>query len=159
MYLYLPAINRERRISGTSRDGSLFGTDLSYQDIRNMQLAFQMGKAKKAVPTTYQGRKAHVVEVLPSSEDESRYDKIVATVDDEACVALHAEFFESGKASKEYSVDAKTLAKYKKHWYAKSAEMKDLREGSRTTLEVTGVKLGADVPSRYFQTSSFYLGN
>src|ERR1051326_4161390 len=37
MYLYLPSVNRVRRITGAALDGQLWGTDLSYNDFKRSE--------------------------------------------------------------------------------------------------------------------------
>ena len=58
MYLYLPAINRVRRITGGSGDGQLFGTDLSYNDVKQIQNAFSATQVRPEGNRTIAGREA-----------------------------------------------------------------------------------------------------
>jgi hypothetical protein len=45
------------------------------------------------------------------------------------------------------------------HWYAGKAEIRDLKNGTRTRVAVTGVSAGDKLAGRYFSPQSFYLGN
>ena len=51
MFIFLPALNRVRRIMGGSADSPLFGTDLSYNDIKQVQNAFPAARSSRRKTT------------------------------------------------------------------------------------------------------------
>ena len=48
---------------------------------------------------------------------------------------------------------------FRSRWYAQEAEIKDLKNGTRTRLKVTGLEAPDKLASRYFSPQTFYLGN
>jgi hypothetical protein len=159
-YLYLPAVQKVRRISGGQLDGQLWGTDLSYNDLKQLQNAFSGAEAVLEAPIEpYQGRAVKAVTFKPRAEDGSRYRSIRTLVDKKTCVALKVEFTEPAGIRKVMTVNPADLKKADSHWYASKAEVRDVKNGTRTRVTVTGVSSGDKLASRYFSPQSFYLGN
>lgn len=160
MYLYLPAIQKVRRITGAALDGQLWGTDLSYNDVKQLQNAFSGASAtvEPAAPP-YEGREVHALSFTPRAEDGSRYRSVRTLVDKKTCVALQVEFAEPAGIRKVMSVDPSDLKQSGAHWYSSAAEIKDLKNGTRTRVAVTGVSAGDKLAGRYFVPQTFYLGN
>lgn len=159
MYVYLPALNKVRRINGASSDGPLFGTDLSYADIKQVNNAFSGSAPTLEASEKIDGRAVKRISVVPHAETGSRYSRIRAWVDEASCVAIKAEFLEGETVRKRLLSPAASLTKSGAYWYAAEATMSDLKEGSHTTLKVTGVKSGEEVANRYFDSRNFYVGN
>jgi len=159
MYVFLPALNKVRRINGASSDGPLFGTDLSYADIKQVSNAFSGSSPTLEASEKIEGRAVKRISVVPHAESGSRYSRIRAWVDEASCVAVKAEFLEGDIVRKRLVSPTASLTKAGSYWYAGEATMSDLKEGSHTKLKVTGVKSGEDVANRYFDSRNFYVGN
>jgi hypothetical protein len=156
MFIYLPALNRVRRIMGGSADSPLFGTDLSYNDIKQVQNAFSGGPVKMEKADTVDSRPADVLLMTPSAAAQSNYTQIRAWVDQKTCVALKVEFYEGANIRKRLTAPAKSLKQAGSNWYVSEALMEDLRSKSHTTLKITGLSNVDKLSDRYFNTTSFY---
>lgn len=159
MYLFLPAINKVRRITGAAMDGQLWGTDLSYNDIKQLQNAFSGSAVAGEPDTRHEDRAAHVLSFKPRKEDGTRYTRIRTVVDQQTCVALFVEFFEPSGVRKTVTVHPKNLKQSGPHWYAAEADVRDVRNGSHTLVRVLGVSSGDKLAGRYFNPQTFYLGH
>ena len=159
MHVFLPALNRVRRINGSAGDGPLFGTDLSYADIKQVQNAFMGAAPKIEAREKLENRPATVVSALPTAASGSRYSRIKAWIDDASCLAVKVEFMEGATIRKRLAAPASAIAKAGNYWYVSESTMTDLKLGTRTELKITGVKSGEDVANRYFDSRNFYLGN
>jgi len=159
MYVFLPALNRTRRIVGGAGDGPLFGTDMSYADIKQVQNAFNGSDPKIEGREKIDNRPVTVLGIAPTAESGSRYSRIKAWIDDESCVALKVEFLEGTTVRKRLSAPGSSLAKATDYWYVSESTMTDLKLGSKTQLKITGVKSGEDLANRYFDSRNFFLGN
>ena len=159
MYLYLPAVKRTRRITGASLDGQLWGTDLSYNDVKQIQNAFTGADAKLEPPAQYEGHEVQVLSFEPRKEDGSRYKTIRTQVDPKTCVALMVEFLDATGVRKTFSVKPQDVKQSGTRWYASNAEIRDLKNGTRTRLKVIGLTVGDKLAGRYFHPQTFYLGN
>jgi len=159
MYMYLPSVNRVRRITGASADGPLLGTDFSYNDVKQLENAFDGTAPGLQPPETLQGRPTWVITIRPKVGQDSRYSQVKSWVDQKTCVALKIDFLEGDTVRKELTAPASGLQQSDKYWYLAEAQMRDLKENTKTDLKVVGVTSGSDLPSRYFDAHSFYLGN
>ena len=160
MYLYLPAIQKVRRITGQQLDGQLWGTDLSYNDVKQLQNAFSGSDVVlEAGAQPYEQREVHALSFTPRPDEALRYRLVRTLVDQQTCVALKVEFHEPAGLRKVLTVQPSDLKKSDEHWYAARAEIRDLKNGTRTRVVVTGVSAGDKLASRYFSPQSFYLGN
>jgi hypothetical protein len=160
MYLYLPATKKVRRITGASLDGQLWGTDLSYNDVKQIQNAFTGAEVvREPGPAKIEDRDVHVLSFTPRKEDGTRYRSIRTHVDQKTCVALKVEFLEPSGVRKTLNVKPADIRKSGAHWYAAEAEIQDVKNGTRTRLKVLGVSSGDKLANRYFAPQSFYLGN
>ena len=160
IFLYLPAIQRVRKISGASIDGSLLGTDFSYNDMKQLQAAFGDAQATLEKPSTIGDRPVDVLRLMPAAGSSGRYSRVLAYVDRSSCVALKAEFYEDKTLRKELSTPTDSLKRAEGYWYLSDLLMRDLKEGTSTRLKVTGVSGTTDeLPARLFDPTSFYRGN
>lgn len=159
MYVYVPSLNKTRRILGGSGDSSLWGTDLSYNDIKQIENAFNGGNAKLEAPQPIEGRATNVVAFTPRPGEVSRFSQMRAWLDDKACVPLKLEFTEGTVVRKRFTVLAKDLKQSGTYWYAQEAVMEDLKDRTSTRLKVAQVTQDMKLPARLFSSSSFHLGN
>lgn len=159
MFLYVPAIRKVRRITGASLDGHLWGTDLSYNDFKQIQNAFSGSSAVLEPAAQYEQRAVDIVSFAPRKEDGTRYKKIRTQVDQKTCVAIKVEFFEQAGVRKALTVKPGDLKQSGPHWYASDIEVSDLKNQSRTHVKVVGVTSGDKLASRYFNPQTFYQGN
>lgn len=157
MYVFLPALNRVRRIVGGTQDNALFGTDISYADIKQINHAFTGGEVTLEKTVKNQERDAWVLLLKPAPEQQSRFAQIRTWVDQKTCVALKAEFIDASGVRKRFTAPAAALKQAGPHWYVAEALMEDLSAKSSTRLLVTGVTSSDDLPDRYFNPRSFHL--
>ena len=159
MYVFLPALNRTRRFTGGAGDGPLFGTDLSFADVKQVQNAFSGTQPKIEGKETLDGRISVRFSAVPTAESGSRYSLVRAWVDEASCLATKVEFLEGNSVRKRLSSPGKAIAKSDNYWYLREATMTDLKLGTKTKLKITGVTSGEDIAKRYFDPRNFQLGN
>jgi hypothetical protein len=159
MYMFLPAVNRVRRITGASADGSFLGTDFSYNDVKEIENAFSDAEGKLEKPDQVEQRPVYVLAFKPKADQGSRYSLLRAWVDQKTCVALRVDFLEGTTVRKQLSAPASALQQSGSYWYLSQAQMQDLKDHTSTRLQVLGVSSGTDLATRYFDPHSFYVGN
>ena len=160
MYVYLPSVNRVRRVSGTFADGALLGTNFSYNDFKQLQNAFVGSSAQLESTGTIEDRAVNVMLFKPIPTPNampSRYNLIRTWVDQKTCMPLKADFYEGEKVRKQLTAPVSALQKSGDYWYVSEVEMRDLIEGTRTVLKVLGVTAGHELPATYFNPQLFYL--
>ena len=158
MFIYLPAVKRVRRVTGTFADASLMGTNFSYFDFKQLQNAFGDLSATVEPAEPVNGRPAHVLSFKALPGAETRYTRVKAWIDQQACVAVRAEFYEGKRLAKELSSLAGSLQQAGRTWYISEIEMRDPAAGTRTVLRVGKLDAERAPPERYFQPTAFFLG-
>ncbi|WP_028081482.1 outer membrane lipoprotein-sorting protein [Solimonas soli] len=158
MYVYMPALQKVRRISGAAIDGSLWGTDLSYADVKQLTNAFSGAQPKLDRDETVAGRAMHVLSVAPTVA-AARFDRVRAWVDARTCMALRVDFEQAGVAQKRLTIEPGDLQQSGSYWYATQILVSDLKQGSKTTVKVTGITPDKELADRLFGPATFYLGN
>lgn len=159
MYVYMPALIKARRITGAAADGSLWGTDLSFSDIKQLGNAFSGGDATLEKDESVAGRLMHVLSVKPTAAESARFNLLRAWVDASTCVSVRIDFYEGQTVRKRLRTEPKNLQKDGAYWYATEIEMSDLKQGSKTRLKVLGVTADSSLDNRLFAPSMFYLGS
>ncbi len=158
MYMFLPAINKVRRITGASVDGQLWGTDVSYSDVKQMQSAFSGAATRFERADTLESKPVHVLSFVPGKADASHYSQVRAYIDTATCVALKIEFLEAGVVRKEMVSSRTNLKQSGKHWYLDEVLIRDVKDKTQTRIRILGVSAGDKLSGRYFNPQSFYLG-
>ena len=155
MYVFVPALNKVRRISGASTDGPLFGTDFTYTDIKQMQNASEAGTVQLEKPETIEGHPVTVLAITPKPGTPSRYSLIRDWIDQKACVPLKIEFYEAKTVRKRMLASVKAVQQSGSIWYLAEAKMSDLKDNTSTTLKITGLSSDVKISDRYFNAATF----
>ncbi|MGH8462263.1 MAG: outer membrane lipoprotein-sorting protein [Stenotrophobium sp.] len=155
MWIYLPALDRVRRITGAGTGGPLFGTDISYSDVKQMENAFSGGIVHSEKDSTLQGRPMYVLRLTPTRGEDSRYSQVRGWIDQKTCVPLQVDFYEGSEVRKRLSGNAADLKQDHAHWYLTKSRMSDLKDGTHTDLDITGVTSDNGLSSRYFSSQTF----
>jgi outer membrane lipoprotein-sorting protein len=155
MFIYLPEMQRVRRVSARQASGALFGSAFSYEDFQRIQgLAddTQVGSGRDA---KLDGRDVYVLKATPQAASASAYRKIVAHVDRETCLPLKVEYHDStDELAKVLTADPAKFAQVNGVWIARSLSMKDIEEEMVSHLEISEVEIDGDLPDRYFAPAS-----
>lgn len=159
IYVYVPALNKVRRVTGGNMDGPLWGTDLSYSDLKQVHNAFSESTAKLEGQGDFDQRRVQILSFTPRAGETSRYSLVRTWIDSKSCIALKTEFFEGSTVRKRVTGAAKDLAQSGPHWYLNELLVVDLKEGTQTRLRVNGVNVVKDLANRHFAPATFYLGN
>lgn len=159
IYLYLPATRKVRRISGPSQDGKLWGTDLSFNDVKQMQNAYSGATPKLEPNATLDGSPSYVLSMTPRPGDTARYNLVRAWIDQQTCVALKVEFSDGNGVRKRIAGGARSLKQSGKYWYLSEAEMADLQAATRTQLKLIDLTSPDKLAERLFNPNTFYLGS
>lgn len=154
LYLYLPALGKVRRVSGSSTDAQIAGTPLNYADLRLLSQALSAAAITRDARVTYAGRGAQRLRFTPAIAD-SPYRRVMATVDEQTCTLLRAEFQDAQRTVKEYRADPDSLMQSGRYRYASRATLEDLVQGSKAQLSLGGVSDAPRLSSRLFDPRRF----
>ena len=148
-WLYLPSMQRERRIVQSDRHAAFVGTDFTYEDLEDLEVLNQDDYDVARLPDRIvDGVNSHVIELRPRRRSE--YDRKVTMIGKDTLSLLQVEYVRRGErgASKRLSltdyrdVDGRRVAM--------TIDMADLRKGSHTTLRLRSVVLDRPQPADRF---------
>ena len=144
--VYLPALDRVRRIAGGQGGDAFFGSDFSYEDITGIDPDDYTHKLLevKDGPT-------YVVEAVPTAESGSVYERLVIEVPEETLVPTHVDYYRDGALAKVLTVSG--LTEIDGYTVATERRMETMVDGKVNTFTVitqTDVKLDQDLPDELF---------
>ena len=159
VYVYMPAVRRVRRVSSSFAEGAVLGTNISYNDLK--QLANSWGDIPvTAMPASeIEKRAVHVLEFKPVPGKGVPYSPIVMSVDQKTCLPLKITSYDGKTALKEYTAPVAGLRQSHGAWYLSEIQMRDLQDNSKTILTVDSVDVGDKMAPRYFNPTQFYQGD
>lgn len=156
MFVFLPAINRVRRVSGTMADGQLFGTDFSYHDFKLFRSALRDMNAGEMKPSVFNGRPSYQLRFTPKTGVETPYDFVDAQIDAQSCLPLILHIHEQGHLKKTLEVPAHAFEREGDYWYAREFTIRDLQSKTSSTLRTTGYDTQTRPPEALFNPATFY---
>jgi hypothetical protein len=155
VFMYVPEFRSVRRITTGMMSGSMFGTDFSYEEFERLYGLAQELETKRLADAEVEGRPSFVIESTPRNDDDSAYARIVQYVEQARCVPIRTEFFAtSAEPVKVLSIDPGKLRQIGEAWLPALVEMKDVEEGSQTTLVMGKTEVDVDIPERVFSERS-----
>lgn len=152
-WLYMPAMKKVRRISGSSRNEYFMGTDFTYDD---------MGKRAVAKDThtlagseTVHGHDCWKVESVPV-DPEDLYTRRVVWVSKTALMTLKAEYYDKDGLVKVYN--ALDFKEQDGFWTLLRSEMDNVSREHKTVMEVASIRYDAGLEDGMFQVSAIERG-
>jgi hypothetical protein len=143
-YLHLPELRKTRRVARESIQGSMFGTDLSYEDFQRVQQMAEDERVELGAEGELDGRKVYTLKA--TLDEESSYQRSVTLVDQERCLPLRSEFYESGeKPRKVITMKEDRITKESFGWLPREIRIEDLEEGTHTEIIVEEFDAASEV--------------
>ena len=139
MWLYLPAVGRERRSAGSAAQGQFMGTDFTFEEISLNRSTWEQYTPSLLADRLVDGVLCHIVKLAPKSSGQS-YSSLVLCVSKGDMNPVRIEFY--GKGDKLQKV--MTLS-----WDPQVIRLENVAAGSTTTVKVLEYDEGA-VPDEVF---------
>jgi hypothetical protein len=151
-WLYLPALDRVRRIAGDRKGGRFVGSDLYFEDLQERAVGSDRHRllGEEAVA----GVNCQILESTPVSPDNSVYVRRVSWVDPQTLVVLRVDYFERDErrpAKRWLSVQRKRTQSI---WTTTESVMTNLESGHETRLLVERAQYNRKLPARLFSARS-----
>ncbi len=150
---YLPEKHRVLQIhaSTAARRARIARTAISYDDLRYLPINVSGAEPGEVTESTIDKRKVSVVGLAPPPGEDSLYARIVAFIDQETCVPLRIEFYETAdKLLKILKADPAAIRRTGGIRMAHSMTIQDLKQKVVTALRVEKAKIDEDLPDSIF---------
>jgi outer membrane lipoprotein-sorting protein len=139
MWLYLPALGRERVIAGSATKGRFMGTDFTFEEIGGSTSFSKEYVPKRLTDTTEDGKPCFSLELTPKARD-SKYSHVRMSVHKESRIPLSVEFYNRSKKLEKVLSSGDLRRDSKGQWQPYQIILKDMSSGSSTTVRVLQVK-------------------
>jgi Outer membrane lipoprotein-sorting protein len=158
IFMYLPSLRSERRITGTALAGPLLGTDFSYEDFALLQNLGRSNELKQLPDTEVDGRPTFVIETMPVDKDSS-YSRVQTLVDKQWCLPVVTRFFGlNGTLFKELQIDHEKVRGHGDSWIPYRSVMHNHKTNTRTELNITSIELDQILSDDLFSLSQLRRG-
>jgi outer membrane lipoprotein-sorting protein len=159
MFSYLPELGRVRRVTSRTASGFL-GTDLSFEDLEELQNVGSRASVERQPDATLDGRPVYVLVGRPAADSASAYARVVSHVDRETCVPLKTSFEDpDGRPVKELEVAFSDVTKQGERWFPRKATFRNVANESQTRLTLQKIEFEVEIPDRLFTQGELAKGN
>ena len=147
-WIYLPALDRARRIAASRKGGRFVGSDLYYEDLQRREVSedrhriLGVGKVGQ-VPTT-------VLESVPVDPDNSVYSKRVSWIHEKSLIPLRIDFYKAGNEKAMKRLKATKIKKIQGYWTVVDSRMTDLKSGHQTRMLTKAIVYDQSLPDSLF---------
>jgi outer membrane lipoprotein-sorting protein len=146
-FLYLPALQRVRRIVSSQKSNRFVNTDYTYEDLQSREVAQDTHTIlREEKIDTYD---CWVLESIPKRLDDSQYGKRIIWVIKEIYLPIKIEFYD--KRNRLFKIfTGKNIQKIDGIWTILDAEMNDLKKEHRTLMKTDEIQYNRNVPDEVF---------
>lgn len=151
-WIYLPAMQRTRRVDAKRKGGRFVNSDYYFEDLRdrkpNMDEHRLVGRERVG------DIECDVLESVPVESSNSVYRRRLSWIDPESLLPLRVDFFEkkADEASKRLLVERRELVDG--YWTAMESTLTDLAKGHQTRLVIERIVYDRDLPERLFSAKA-----
>ncbi len=146
-FLYLPALQRVRRIVSSQKSSRFVNTDYTYEDLQRRDVATDNHKILREEKV---GKyMCWVLESIPKNKKKSQYSKRVIWIVKEIFLPIRTEFYDK-RVKLRKTLTGKKIKKIDGIWTILDAEMKDLKKKHRTLMKTDDIKYNTNVPDEVF---------
>jgi hypothetical protein len=147
-WLYLPALDKVRRIAAQRKGGRFVGSDLFYEDLRDREPA--MDRHRLRGEERLDGTPTKVLVSRPVDPANSTYSKRISWIHPATRIALRVDFFRAGRAEPIKRLRVHRVKRIDGYWTVMDSTMTDLRSGHSTRMRVEEAVYDRDLPKTLF---------
>jgi hypothetical protein len=149
-YLYLPALKEKRRIAGAAKNESFMGTDFTYNDLE--QKAIEESTYERLGDEKHSGIDCYRIDATPKDKD-NEYSKLSLWIDKKDIIPLKIYFYDR-KGEHYKTLVAQMIEPIDGEMSITQLLMKNVKKGSKTTMNLESVNRKAVFPKAVFDESS-----
>ncbi|NPV54730.1 MAG: outer membrane lipoprotein-sorting protein [Firmicutes bacterium] len=138
MWLFMPALGRERRMAGSATREKFMGTDFTYEEIGSASSYKKDYRAERLPDETLDGRKCYVLRLSPKGDSDFSYLKMWVWQDE--FVPLKIEFYDVDGRLKKVLANSDLRKNEKGKWEPRRLIMSDILGGTKTTVVLIETK-------------------
>lgn len=149
-WIYLPAMERVRRIDSNRKGGRFVNSDYYYEDLRDRKVT--MDTHRVIGRENIGGVACEVLESIPVKPGNSVYSKRISWIDTTTLLPLRIDFFEKREDQPSKRLLVTKREKIQAYWTVLDSTLTDLGNEHQTRLSVEKVLYDRRLPARLFTT-------
>lgn len=151
-WLYLPALDRVRRVAGDRKGGRFVGSDLYFEDLRERKPDRDRHRilGREALAGIF----CEVMESRPVEASDSVYRKRVSWVDATTALVHRIDFYEKDDQQPTKQWVLTTARKIQGYWAVVDSRMSDLASGHQTRMQFDVVRFDRRLPAKLFSAQA-----
>ncbi len=151
-WLYMPALRKERRISGSSDKEYFMGTDFTYDDMgdRNVDEDIHKLVAEEEIS----GFDCWVVESIP--KDESEYSSKKVWVRKDIAVVVKVDYY--NKVGLMKTLNCMDIVEIDGIWSVRKMIMENIQTKHKTIMEISDIRFNESIQDTLFTVSALKTG-
>jgi len=149
-WLYLPALDRVRRVSSSRKGGRFVGSDLFFEDLRDREV--DMDHHRYAGERKLGKLVTKVLISEPVDPDNSVYTKRIRWIHPTTLIPLRVELYQAHSKKPTKRLSVKRIKRIQGIWTVLDSSMRDLKTGHVTRIRLSAVKYNQEIPARLFSS-------
>ena len=155
-WIYLPSLNRVRRIAASEGSGSFVGTDFSYDDISSADRKADLDNHRIVREEKYQGNDCYVIESIPKDANY-QYSKMIQWIGKDNFVTYRIELYDK-RGTQVKLLEILELKEVQGRLAPFVTKMTTLAAGTSTSLNVDILKYDDPIPEGVFTAGFLETG-
>lgn len=151
-WIYLPAMERVRRIAASRKGGRFVNSEYYYEDLRRRHPSKDQHRVLGR--ETIDGVACDVLESTPVDPSGSVYVKRVSWVDRDTLLPLRVDFYEKNTEAPSKRLVVLKYRKIQGYWTVVDSTLTELASGNATRLTVEKIAYNRKLPARLFSTEA-----
>ena len=148
-WIYLPALDRSRRVPSSRKGGRFVGSDIYYEDLQDRKV--EMDRHRLLGDAEISGAPALLLESIPVDPANSTYGKRVSWIHEPSLLPLRIDFYAPGGEDEPVKrMEVSRLEQIQGYWTVMDSTFTDVGSGHHTRLVVERVVYDQGLPDALF---------
>lgn len=147
-WVYLPALDRARRIAADRKGGRFVGSDLFYEDLQDRKV--DQDQHRHLGTDTLHDVPVERLESIPTDPNNSVYSKRLSWIHTDTLIPLRIDFFSPGNDAPSKRLEVHRIEPVQGYWTVMDSTMTDLTSGHQTRMTVERIQYDQDLPDTLF---------
>ncbi len=147
-WVYLPALDRSRRIPAARKGGRFVASDLYYEDMQDRVPDEDVHRWLRE--DSIGGKTVEVLESVPVNAGNSVYSKRLSWIDPETLLPLRVDYYRRGSGEPFKRLTVQKVERIQGYWTVTDSIMEDLETRHRTRMLIERTVYDRDLPQDLF---------
>ena len=147
-WVYLPAMDRARRIAADRKGGRFVGSDLFYEDLQDRKV--NMDRHRHLGIDTLHNTPVERLESIPIDPSNSVYSQRLSWIHTDTLLPLRIDFFSPGRDEPSKRLEVHRIEPIQGYWTVMDSTMTDLTTGHQTRMTVERIRYDQGLPDTLF---------